>query len=142
MSKIVEQLKGFRSSLSGSQSLFYDFMLDKGELFTTAETLEKKVRFEVIQRGCFRNSLLLSIELGLPYYEGYYIPDIIPIAIEHAFNKVSPNKIIDITAQKFNISVDEWYGVHVPEKVLIDYLNTDQILTPLRYYFRYAMHID
>lgn len=74
---------------------------------------------------------------SIEYYEGFYVCGDIPIPLEHAFNiKGNTIEVSDFTAQKFGIPVVEWFGVKVPKWILIDWLNGDQYLTPLEYYYQ------
>lgn len=129
----IENIK--KLGISPSQEAYYDFIIENGKLFTEREKLETSVKAEM--KACYRNSALVHFTDKIDYYEGYCISDIIPIPIEHAFNsRNDSDKVIDITAQKFNFSFVEYFGAKVPKEVMKDWLKSSQYLTPLQFYFR------
>ena len=143
MSKIVEYLENVqRMGLSEKQEIWYHFLLAQGKVFKERKDFDKKRLPFVKQRQCFNNSFLMATatDYEYEYFEGFYLCENIGLPLEHAFNK-KPNDevIIDLTAQKFKIPVEEWFGVKVPNWVLCDWFGGDQFLTPLQYYFRFAL---
>lgn len=117
-------------------------ILDLGVCFKPDTDSSKSIRsykslLPSIQiKSCFRNSLLASLMFpDLDYYEGWYITENIPIPFEHAFN-IKDGSVIDFTSHKFKIPVVEYYGVVIPKEILEEYVNTEQYLTPLQYYFQ------
>lgn len=141
MSKIVEYLENIqRLGLSDKQQIWYHFLLAQGKVFKVRKDFEKEDLPFIKQRQCFNNSFLTATAYEYEYFEGFYLCENIDLPIEHAFNK-KPNDevIVDLTAQKYNIPVEEWFGVKVPNWVLADWFNGNQFLTPLQYYFRFAL---
>ncbi|MDR6548493.1 hypothetical protein J2810_004583 [Chryseobacterium rhizosphaerae] len=139
---IVESLDIYRKlNLTEKQQIFYDFMIENGETFTKRNDIDlgkKRNLSRMIQQNeCFKNSMLTSINTKFDYYEGYYMTENIPIHLEHAFNKDSARgEIYDITAQKFDIPVSEWFGVKVPREIFEIFLNSkyNGMMSPLQYY--------
>lgn len=128
----VEEIS--KIGISDSYRNYHEFILEKGKTFTESKS-HGRLPF-VKQKECFKNSLLGALLYDdLEYYEGYYLTDI-PLPFEHGFNVDSAGNLVDLTAEKFDIPVHEWFGVLVPKDVLEDYLETDQFLTPLQYYFQ------
>jgi len=102
--------------------VFYSKLLKYGEMFPV-ENVKKYGRadFPVKQRMCFRNAILLSLhEPQIDYVQGFYMPSGIPLSLEHAFN-LRGGKIIDTTAEMFNIPVDEYFGVVIPNNFVMEY---------------------
>ena len=86
-------------------------------------------------KSCYKNSLLASlVNDDLEYWEGFYVTEGIPLPLNHAFN-VKEGKVVDFTAVKFNISVEEYWGIQVPKEVLEAYMETEQFYTALQFYF-------
>ena len=142
MSKIKEYLQNIREIVTDNQKIWYDYLLEHGESFNVRKDYEKNNLPFVREKQCFNNSFLLTtvIDYDFYYYEGFYLCDGLPFPIEHAFNKKSNEDfIIDITAQKFDIKVNEWFGIKIPNCVLKDWFHGDQHLTPLQYYFRFKI---
>ena len=143
MSEILSYLENIRAlDLNENQNIYFDFLIENGVLFTEKLPYYHVKKFEVKERQCFRNSILTAINCNFEYYEGFYFTDV-KIVIEHAFNRIFDNaKVIDVTAEKFNISVFEWFGVEVPQNILNEFLRSkyNGVLSPLQYYFRF--HIN
>ena len=118
--------------------MYYDFLLENGKLFEF-QIYENDIPPFIEKQQCFKNSFLMATcgNNSIEYYEGFYVCGDIPIPLEHAFNiKGDAVEVSDFTAQKFGIPVVEWFGVKVPKQILIDWLNGDQYLTPLEYYYQ------
>lgn len=140
--KTIEYLKNIIAlGLTEKQQEYYDFLLENGKTFEVRADHFGGLE-HVKEKQCFNNSFLTAIRNGLEYWEGFYICEDIPIPLEHAFNKKGKsNFVIDTTAQKFEIPVEEWFGVKIPNWVLCEWFNGDQYLTPLQYYFRFKLEI-
>ena len=145
MSFILEHLEQTRRlGLSQKQEKYFDFLIENGVSFKNkidfVHTCEK---IEIQVKECFRNSILSAFAYGFDYYEGYYLTEVLPIPLEHGFNRAfNHDVVIDMTANKFNIPVVEWFGVKVPEWVLDEFVESEfnGICSPLQYYYRF--HID
>lgn len=143
MSAIIEYLESTqRLELTEKQNAWYKFLLEQGKVFKVRKDFEREDLPFIRERQCFNNSFLTATTFGYDYYEGYYLCESIPIPLEHAFNKKLTDKlVIDLTAQKFDIPVKEWFGVKVPSWILCEWFNGDQHLTPLQYYFRFKIMV-
>ena len=142
MSIVIEHIETIRKlGLNDNQMRYYDFLLENGKLFQF-QVLEKNIPPFIKKKQCFKNSLLMTMlgDDNFEYYEGYYVCRDIPIPIEHAFNiKGNAFEVSDLTVQKFDIPVIEWFGVQIPKRILEEWLNGDQIQTPLQYYYQFKI---
>ena len=143
MSEILSYLENIRAlDLNEYQNKYYDFLIENGVFFTEKLPYYHNKNFKVKERQCFRNSILTAIHCDFEYYEGFYFTDV-KVPIEHGFNRIFSNaKVIDVTAEKFDIPVFEWFGVEVPKNILNKFLRSkyNGVLSPLQYYFRF--HIN
>lgn len=138
MSIVIEHIETIRKlGLTGKKMEYYNFLLENGKSFEF-QVYENDVPPFIRRQQCFKNSFLMAIvDDSIEYYEGFYVCEDIPIPLEHAFNiKGDAVEVSDFTAQKFGILVVEWFGVKVPKWILEEWLNGDQYLTPLQYYYR------
>lgn len=120
---------------------YYEFLLKNGKTFKKQSEFKKLNHVEV--KMCFKNSFLTAVCSNVDYYEGFYLCEDLSIPLEHAFNKRKKAKqVIDVTAEKFDIPVKEWFGVLVPNWVLCEWFNGDQNLTPLQYYFKFKIMVS
>lgn len=133
--------------LGESALSFYRYFIEHAEVFTAEKRFEdKKLMEQVIRKGCFHNSMLLS-RLGKGnYYEGYYLVQGIPVPLEHAWNRVGQETaIIDSTNQKFELGAYEWAGINIPQEVIKSFIQSKyfNILTPLTFYYKnYISHAE
>lgn len=139
MEIIKQHLESFK--LLGQRG-FMSELLEKGTGYTPDKDAvslvynHKHLLKSINQKECYKNSLLAALVIpGLEYWEGYYVTEGIPLALNHTFN-VENGKVVDFTAIKFNINVTEYWGIRVPHKVLEDYVKTDQWLTALQFYLQ------
>lgn len=133
--KVTEYLEWLTKTLEGRQSEYFKWILDNGTSFSDTTLIPGNI-IEPQIKECYRNSILLSYSTGLDYYEGYYVTEI-GVPLEHAFNfNPDKNEAIDITSQYFGFQVQEWFGLKVPKEYLDDWINTNQVMTPLQFYFR------
>lgn len=125
-------------------SKYYQFILEKGKYYDKEDESTTRLtdNLEVLQKACFRNSLLGALVKEYEYVQGFYFTEnFIGLPLEHAWNVNRENGLaVDLTATKYKIGVVSRFGVKVPKKVLYDYLNTPQHLTALEYYYIY--HIN
>ncbi len=139
MEIIKQHLESFK--LLGQRG-FMSEQLEKGTGYTPDKDAvglvynHKHLLPSINQKECYRNSLLAALVIPeLEYWEGFYVTEGIPLALNHAFN-VENGKVVDFTAIKFNINVTEYWGIQVPHKVLEEYIKTDQWLTALQFYLQ------
>ena len=141
MSKILEQLQTYQNL--GLHSGYYDFLIETGISFTERTDYFTGKNLKTRKNQCYNNSIRALINCGLDYYEGFYWVDGLPLAFEHGFNRFEENDfVIDVTAQKYHIPVQEWFGVKIPYYVINEFLNSEYngILTPLQYYWRFHVN--
>lgn len=141
MSIVIEHIETIRKlGLTGKQMEYYNFLLENGKSFQF-QVYENDVPPFIKQKECFKNSFLMAImDDSIEYYEGFYVCGDIPIPIEHAFNiKGDAVEVSDFTAQKFGIPVVEWFGIQIPKRILEEWVNGDQIQTPLQYYYQFKI---
>lgn len=136
---IKEHLEGWKKL--GSEN-FMTVQLEKGTGYTPDKDkvgLVYKHQFllpSIKQKECYKNSLLAALTIPeLEYWEGFYVTEGIPLPLSHAFN-VEEGKVVDFTAIKFNINVEEYWGIQVPREVLEEYVETEQWLTALQFYLQ------
>ena len=131
MSFILEHLEQVRRLVNNeNQEKYYDFLIQNGVTFNKKiDFFHTCTKIEIQVRECFRNSLLSAFAYGFEYYEGYYLTDALPIPLEHGFNRAyNHDVVIDMTANKFNIPVIEWFGVQIPHTILDEYVETFRIV--------------
>lgn len=123
MGQIRSYLEIMESAFTNtSHGEMYRKLLKHGKEYSV-EDVEKfgKTKYDVRQRQCFRNSALLALyERNVSYVQGFYLTSGIPLTMEHAFN-LKGARIIDTTAEKFGIPVDEYFGIEIPSDFLRSY---------------------
>ena len=120
------------------ESGFYKWLADNGQFYHNEVQINMQ-GLEIIQRQCFRNSQLAFYVRGMDYIEGMYVANGLQLPLDHAWNAV--NKMtVDLTTAKFGFTVQERFGIKVPDAFMHEYFESDQILTPLKsYYFKKIM---
>ena len=144
MSKIKSYLEQIISlNLGDTQKRLYEDIITSGksfnvDLFNIDRGLDHYCKInDAKAKECFKNSLLLALTYdNIQYVEGYMYSKELGFPIEHAWNTSSELDIIDTTMHinETGIQVNEFFGVTIPKEVLLDYIETDQILTALQYY--------
>lgn len=113
-------------------------MLEKGKYYTDIEPVDKIPHFVEIKQ-CYNNSLIAALLENYKYIQGYYVTDAFNCPFDHAFNLTQNNKVLDFTAKKSDIKVNEYFGVEIPRDILLDFvelpLPVKEAFTPLQYYF-------
>lgn len=100
-----------RMAFQGKYASLYDLISQEGQIFSSEPyTEEEEVLllglFEHIypaprQQQCFYNSQSLALSGGsLGYAEGYVARDQLPIAIEHGWNVLPSDKVVDLTIRE------------------------------------------
>ena len=135
--KIQEYLNQMIHLLNGSpQQKYYQFLLKEGKSFNTRKNINLS-GISAKPKNCFNNSILINYSLDYDYYEGFYLFNNISVPFEHAFNLDKSNNLVDVTAQKNNFNVDEWFGVKLDKKYIDEFLNSkyNGVTTPLNFYY-------
>jgi len=113
-----------RVEMPGTE-VFYNWLLEKGKLLKERDKkLEKRIlTFDLVSiepRHCYDNckfnfDIIKNQISEIEYYEGYYLIGDTPL--RHGF-LVKKNKIIDITARKFDIRSSDYFGIKIPEYMI------------------------
>lgn len=133
-STIEEHLKDIARICSGKQKEYWQWVAKNGKAFTEEDRDmdgEEKIiadpTFHTKKQACYYNSQMLVVGYdclaNLKYFEGFFLGESIPLPFEHGF-VVQEERVIDISARKWNIETTEWFGVHIPtdfvRKQLVD----------------------
>lgn len=117
---------------------YYQWILDNGKHYEPGVfRLQKGAKIE--KKSCYNNSILYHWMSGLDYVEGFYVTDTIDLPFSHAWNAGPDSKAYDVTAMKFGIPVKERFGVLIPPKVLMKYIeeeNDNPFTSALDYFYR------
>ena len=142
-SQIQEYLKNLVNITSGTQKEYYQWILDVGmdfSNFNRATDLEGW-KGQIYPKQCYRNSQLVSAaSYQVDYVEGFYVTEIIPLPLEHAWN-VEGREIFDTTSILGQFNVKEYFGVQISSEFVKEYINiaNDTSMTLLQwFYLNYA----
>jgi fermentation-respiration switch protein FrsA (DUF1100 family) len=129
----LNQMQALSKHMSGLKTATYANLHGKQYKHRTKST--QPIDTQV--KACFRNAALASITYGYHYVEGYYTTDLMPeLVLEHAWNIDDRGRVIDYTAEQFNINVVEYFGVAVNTDKLWQIIESDMYtkrnMTPLQ----------
>jgi hypothetical protein len=132
-------LELYKMNLGEHQKAYYLFLIQNGKTYFPNQSLEQiqeKIGYVSPElKSCYKNSILCNIyDRSLSYVEGYYVFNDLPLPLEHAWN-IQDKLIIDSTALVLNEMPKEYYGIEIPNKIVREYLKTNQLLTLLQFYF-------
>lgn len=143
MSIIENYLHGLlKLEFNPEQLNYYQWILDNGKHYTehSGQYEEYEILVNLAEpKNCYVNSLLSSIKKPeLRYIEGFYVINLLALAVGHGFNVDKDDKILDFTTKRNNIKVIERFGVELPNTHLDDFLNSDAngVISYMQYYYR------
>lgn len=143
--KIKQYIEAVISILDNNDEpkAFYEWLLKEGKSYPVESLLVysrmKETRYleqRLLPKACYKNSSIVNERLELDYVEGFYLCEGIGIPLEHAFNQ-RRNQAWDFTSYKFEIKVEERFGVIIPRKALLAYRSYKfkTKMTCLQYYY-------
>ena len=102
---------------------FFQFIKEQGKFYQILSNPNKRFgRFaeNCLHGSCFKNSLDATIKYSdLEYCQGFSLINNLPV--RHSFNIVKENeedRVLDLTAIKFNISIKDYFGITIPKDLL------------------------